>query len=262
MSDIRAAIETVLAATGKSIRDLNAAEQGLGEEAAALKTRAGEIEGQVEALRSGARVLGTRLRQLDEARQKLDARSNELQAVKQEIAKYYEEWTAAALDDRQEMAALTKRLDEGETLATRVEQAIGPWMERIEKSLHESVKAQKTALLAIHGNVERLTGSGEALLEKFGAAWEGALEGFRAEWRRTRRWTVPVLALVLVLMLPTLPVMGALGQSEFGVFSPYDDTNGWKRNVWEQSGEQVKRCLKEALGSSEPVTCTFEVRWK
>ncbi|MCY4136337.1 MAG: hypothetical protein OXG30_15720 [bacterium] len=78
-----------------------------------------------------------------------------------------------------------------------------------EKSLDESVKKQGTALLAIHDNVERFTGSGNAFLDKFGTAWEGALEGFRAEWRRTRRWTVPVLAAVLVLMLPTLPVLGA-----------------------------------------------------
>ncbi|MCY3755498.1 MAG: hypothetical protein OXG99_15595, partial [Alphaproteobacteria bacterium] len=121
VSDIRAAIEAVLAATGKSIQNLNAAEKSLSDETAALKTRAGEIDGQVEALGSGARVLGTRLRQLDEARQNLDARSAELQAVKQEITRYYIEWTAAALDYRQEMTALTKRLDEGETLAARVE---------------------------------------------------------------------------------------------------------------------------------------------
>ena len=153
-------------------------------------------------------------------------------------------------------------MDEGETLAARVEQSIGPLTERIEKSLDKSVKAQKGAMMAIHGNVERLTGSGEAFLDKFGAAWEGALEGFRAEWRRTRRWSVPVMAAVLVLMLPTLPVMGALGQSKLGVFAPYDDTGNWKQIVWERHGAQVKKCLREALGSSEPVTCSLQVRWK
>lgn len=261
-SDIRAAIDAVLAATGKSIQNLNAAEQGLGEEAAALKTRAGEIDGQVEALRSGARVLGTRLRQLDEARQNLDARSADLQAVKQEIAKYYGEWAAAALDYRREMAALTKRLDEGETLAARVEQSIGPWTERIETSLDESAKAQKRAAAETSGNVERLTQGGDAFLEKFGTAYSEALEGFRAEWRRTRRWTLPVMAAVLVLMLPTLPVMGALGQSKLGVFAPYDDTKGWKQVVWDRHGAQVKKCLEHALHSSKPVSCTFEARWK
>ena len=153
-------------------------------------------------------------------------------------------------------------MEEGETLAARAEQSIGPLTERIEKSLDKSVKAQKGAMMAIHGNVERLTGGGEAFLDKFGTAWEGALEGFRAEWRRTRRWSVPVMAAVLVLMLPTLPVMGALGQSKLGVFSAYDDTKGWKQVVWDRHGAQVKKCLEHALHSSKPVSCTFEARWK
>ena len=187
--------------------------------------------------------------------------SAELQAVKQEIAKYYGEWTAAALTYRREMAALTKRLDEGENLVARVEQAIGPWTERIEKSLDESAKVQQRVAAETSGNVERLTGSGEAFLEKFGAAWNEALEGFQAEWRRTRRWTVPVMAAVRVLMVPILPVMGALGQSKLGIFAPYDDTGNWKATVWDRHGAQVKRCLQDAMHSREPVTCTFETRW-
>ncbi len=261
-SDIRAAMDSLLVTAGKSIRDLNEVEKGLGGEVAALKTREQGFDKQIELLAGGARTLGTRLRQLDEARQKLDARSAELQADKQEIAKYYGEWTAAALAYRQQMAVLTNRLGEGENLVARVEKAIGPWTERIETSLDENVKAQELATALISGNVERLTTSGDAFLEKFGGVWNEALEGFRAEWRRTRRWSVPVLAAVLVLMLPTLPVVGALGQSELGIFAPYDDTGNWKRIVWEQQGEQVKQCLKEALGSSEPVTCTLEVKWK
>ena len=260
-SDIRAAIDAALAATGKSIRDLNAAEQGLGEEAAALKTRAGEIDGQIEALGSGARVLGTRLRQLDEARQNLDTRSAELQAVKQEIVNHYGEWTAGAVAYRREMAALTKRLDEGENLVARVEPAIGPWTERIGKSLDENAGAQKRAAAETSGNVQRLAESGDAFLERFGAAWNGALEDFRTEWRRTRRWSVPVMAAVLVLMLPTLPVMGALGQSKLGVFAPYDDTGNWKEVVWERHGAQVKKCLQDSMDSREPVFCSFEARW-
>ena len=115
-SDIRAAMDSLLVAAGKSIRDLEKAEQGLGTEAAVLKTRAEGIDGQVEALGSGVRTLGARLQELDAARQKLDARSAELQTVKQEIAKYYSEWTAAALTYRREMGTLSKRLDEGESL--------------------------------------------------------------------------------------------------------------------------------------------------
>ena len=260
-SDIRAAMDSLLVTAGKSIRELEKAEQGLGIEAAALRTRAEGIDGQVEALGSGVRTLGARLQELDAARQKLDARSAELQTVKQEIAKYYREWTAGAVTYRREMAALSKRLGEGENLVTRVEKAIGPWTTRIETSLDDNAKAQELAAALTSSNVQQLTESGSAFLETFGTAWEGALEDFKTEWRRTRRWSVPVLAAVLILMVPVLPVIGALGQSKLGIFSPYDDTGNWKQIVWDRHGAKVKKCLEEALDSTEPVHCSFEAKW-
>ena len=181
--------------------------------------------------------------------------------MKQEIAKFYGEWTAGALTYRREMAALSKRLGEGENLVARVEKAVGPWTARIEKSLDDNAKAQELAAALTSGNVQQLTESGSAFLETFGTAWEGALEDFKTEWRRTRRWSVPVLAAVLILMVPVLPVMGALGQSKLGIFSPYDDTGNWKQIVWDRHGAKVKKCLEEALDSTEPVHCSFEARW-
>ena len=259
VSDIRAAMDALLAATGKSIRELNQAEQGLGAEAAALKARAEGIDGQIAALRSGAQALGAQLRQLDEARQKLDARSAELQAVKQEIAKYYGEWTAAALTYRREMATLSKRLDEGENLVARVEKAIDPWTARIEKGLDENAEAQKRAAAETSGNVRELTESGSAFLEKFGTAWNEALADFRTEWRRTRRWSVPVLAAVLAVMVPVLPVMGALGQSQFGIFAPHDDLGGWRKSFWMRHGDQVRACAAEAMRTTGAVPCRIDV---
>ena len=260
-NDIRAAMDSLLVTAGKSIRDLVKAEQGLAGEVAALKTREEAFDRQIETFSGSARTLGTRLQQLDQARQKLDARSAGLQSVKQEVVKYYGEWTAAARAYRQEMAVLTNRLDEGENLVARVEQAIGPWTERIETSLDENAKAQELATALISGNVERLTKGSDAFLETFGAAWNEALEGFRAEWRGTRRRAVPVLAAVLVLMLPVLPVMGALGQSQFGIFAPHDDTEGWKRFVWKRHGDALKACVAKAAGSRQPVPCRLEVVW-
>ena len=261
-NDIRAAMDSLLVTAGRSIRDLVKAEQGLAGEVAALKTREEAFDRQIETFSGGARTLGARLRQLDEARKKLDARSAELQAVKQDIVGYYDEWTAAALAYRQEMRVLTNRLKEGENLVSRVETAIGPWTARIEEGLEENAEAQRQAAARTSANVQRLTESGDVFLGKFGSAWEEALKGFRAEWRRTRRWSVPVLAAVLALMVPLLPVMGAFAQSELGVFAPYDDTKGWKQAVWDRHGRQVKWCLEKAIGSSEPVTCTLEVQWK
>ncbi len=261
-NDIRAAMDSLLVTAGTSIRDLGKAERGLAGEVAALKAREEGFDRQIETLSGNAGTLGARLRQLDEARQKLDARSAELQAVKQDIVGYYDEWSTAALACRQEMAVLTDRLAEGENLVSRVEQAIGPWTARIEKSLDENAEVQELAVARTSGNVQRLTESGDAFLKRFGSVWQGALEDFRKEWRNTRRWTVPVLAAVLVVMVPTLTVVGAVGQSKVGVFAPYDDTGNWKRIVWEQQGEQVKQCLKESLRSGEPVICTLEVQWK
>ena len=259
-NDIRAAMDSLLVTAGKSIRDLEKSEQGLAGEVAALKTREEAFDRQIEALSGGARTLGARLSQLDEARQKLEARSAELQAVKQDIAGYYDEWTGAALAYRQEMAVLTNRLKEGENLVSRVEQAIGPWTVEIEHSLDRNAEAQRQAAARTSGAVQKLTESGDAFLEKFGAVWQGALGDFRAEWRRTRRWSVPVLATVLALMAPALPVMGALGQSEFGFFSAYDDTNGWKDLVWDKHGERVAGCMQKALRSSEPIECVIEMQ--
>ena len=259
-NDIRAAMDSLLVTAGKSIRDLEKSEQSLSGQAAALKTREEAFDRQIEALSGGARTLGSRLSQLDEARRKLEARSAELQAVKQDIAGHYEKWTGAALAWRQEMAALTNRLSEGENLVSRVEKAIGPWTVEIEHSLDRNAEAQRQAAARTSGAVQKLTESGDAFLEKFGAVWQGALGDFRKEWRRTRRWSVPVLATVLALMAPALPVMGALGQSEFGFFSAYDDTNGWKDLVWDKHGRHVAGCMQKALRSSEPIECVIEMQ--
>lgn len=260
-NDIRAAMDALLVTAGRSIRDLEKAERGLAGEVAALKTREEAFDKQIESLSGNARTLGARLGQLDEARQKLEERSAELQAVKQDIVKYYEEWTAAAQGYRVEMGFLTDRLREGENLVSRVEQALGPWTARIEESLDKNARAQELAAALTSSNAQRLTEDGDAFLEKFGTAWQGALKDFRKEWRNTRRWTVPVLAAVLALMVPVLPVVGAVGQSELGIFAPHDDTKGWKQLVWERHGEQVKKCLEEAMGFGEPVFCGFESEW-
>lgn len=85
---------------------------------------------------------------------------------------------------------MTDLLKEGENLVSRVERVIGPWTVRIEGSLDENAGAHREAAALTSGNVRRPTESGDAFLKKFGAAWQGALEDFRKEWRRTRRWSM------------------------------------------------------------------------
>ena len=59
--------------------------------------------------------------------------------------------------------------------------------------------------------------------------------------------------------MPLSVVAGALGQSEIGVFEPYDDTGGWKRVVWGHHGKKVKDCMREATWTKDVVTCSFDV---
>ena len=227
-NDIHAAMDALLVTAGKSIRDLEKSEQGLAGQAAALKTREEAFDRQIETLSGGARTLGARLGELDEARQKLDARSAELQ-----------DGEAGHRRILRAMDGGGAGLPPGDDGADRPphggrEPRIGGWRRRSAPGRWRSstastgtAEAQRQAAARTSGAVQRLTESGDAFLETFGAAWQGAVEDFRKEWRRTRRWSVPVLAAVLALMVPALPVMGALGQSELGVFSAYDDTKGW-----------------------------------
>ena len=93
-------------------------------------------------------------------------------------------------------------------------------------------------------------------------AGKEVLATFRREWKRTRRWTLPALAVALAFAVPSSGLMGALGQSKFGVFEPYDDTGGWKQGVWEFHGEQVKRCLLKSMRTNTVIRCNFDVDYR
>ena len=262
-SDIRAAMDSLLVTAGKSIRDLEKAEQGLGIEAAVLKTRAEGIDGQIEALGSGARTLGTRLKELDQARQKLDARSAELQAVKQEIAKYYREWTAGAVTYRQEMATLSKRLGEGENLVARVEKAVGPWTARIEKSLDENAKAQDAGRgpdlrqcagvdrerQRLPGDVRHGLGGGAGGLQDRVAA-HAALVGAGSGGGADPDGAGPARH------------RSARPEPVGRLRAPTTTRATGSRSSGTRHGAKVKKCVAEdALDSKEPVHCSFEARW-
>ncbi len=154
---------------------------------------------------------------------------------------------------------LLKRLDAGDNLMTRLGRLIGPWTDRMEKSIEANSAAQRTAATETASNVEKLSEAGITFLERFDAGSRDALEGYRREWKRTRRWTVPALALALVLSAPSFAVVGAVGQSEVGAFDPYDDTQGWKQGVWERYGKQVQGYMLKSLRTKDDVRCSFDV---
>ena len=98
------------------------------------------------------------------------------------------------------MKALSKRLDAGDHMVTRLENSIGPWTERMEKSIGANSAAQRDAAGKTAVNVAQLASTGSEFLKEFATARGGeALEEARQEWTRIRRRTLPALAIALVL---------------------------------------------------------------
>ena len=245
VNGIQATASTVFASTGQQIEGLKSA-QNTHDAALARLT----------ILKEG---LDKVVQELDATAKGLDERSSELGAVKQELAKYYGDWTAEAKTSLAEMKALSKRLDEGDHMVTRLEKSIGPWTERMKESIEANSAAQRAAAEKTAGNVHQLATTGSEFLKEFGTARGEALKEARQEWTRIRRWTLPALAIALALATPSALVLGAVGQSELGVLEPYDDTRGWKPVVWGHHGKKVKDCMLQAQRTNEVVICSFDV---
>ena len=247
VNDIKAAISALLASTGKQIEGLKSAQKTHDAALARLKLQEKGLDKVVQALDTTAKGL--------------DERSSDLQAVEQDLAKYYGNWTAEAKTNLAEMKALSERLDAGDHMVTRLEGSIGPWTDQMEKSIGANSAAQSDAAEKTAGNVEQLATTGTEFLKAFATARGAALKEARQEWTRIRRWTVPALAIALVLAAPLFVFAGALGQSEFGVFDPYDDTGGWKEEVWKLYGEPVQDCMLDSRRTRQVIGCSFDVVW-
>ena len=191
----------------------------------------------------------------------LDQRSTDLQAVKQELATYYRSWTAQAKTSRAKMETLSERLDAGDHMVTRLEGLQKEWTEQTTTAITENEAAQRDAAEKTAGNVEQLDTTGNKFLEKFATARAAALEEARQEWTRIRRWTLPALALALVLAAPSFMFAGALVQSEFGVFDPYDDTGGWKEAVWKRYGTPIQDCARDSMRTGQVIECRINVKY-
>ena len=246
VNDIKAAISEILASTGKQIEGLKSGQSDLDAALAQLKILQeglAKVEGSLGATAKG-----------------LERRSSELGAVKQELARYYEAWTAEAKTGLAEMKALSKRLDAGDHMVTRLEELQKGWTDQMEESIGANSTAQRAAAEKTAGNVAQLATTNTEFLRSFAAARGQALREARQEWTRIRRWTVPALAIALVLAVPLFAVAGALGQNEFGFFDPYDDTGGWKDGVWNRYGKQVQDCMLNSWRTNQAIECSFDVK--
>ena len=247
-NNLKAATNSLLESTGKQIEGLKSGQKNHDAALARLKILEEGLDKVVPAL--DATVKG------------LDKRSSELGTVKQDLTKYYSDWTAEAKSSRGEMKALSKRLDAGDHMVTRLEKSIGPWTEQMEESIGANSTAQRAAAAKTADNVEKLATTGTTFLNDFATARGAALKEARQEWTRIRRWTVPALALALVLAVPVFVVAGALGQSEFVVFEPYDETGGWMEAVWENHGKQVRLCMHNSFKMQQVIPCSFDVDFR
>ena len=247
VNNIKVVNSETLASTGKQIEALESAQTTHDAELARLKILKDGLDKVEKSLDATAKDLGQR--------------STDLQAVKQDLATYYEAWTAEAKTGHAKMETLSERLDAGDHMVTRLEGLQKEWTEQTTTAITENEAAQLAAAEKTAGNVEQLATTGTEFLKDFATARGAALKEARQEWTRIRRWTVPALAIALVLAAPLFMFAGALVQSEFGVFDPYDDTGGWKKEVWKLYGEPVQDCMLDSRRTRQVIGCSFDVVW-
>ena len=243
VNDTKAAISELLALTGKQIKVLQSAQ----------KTHDAALE-QLKVLQEG---LDKVEKSLGATAKDLGQRSTDLGAVKQDLATYYRSWTAQAKTSRAKMETLSERLDAGDHMVTRLEGLQKGWTDQTGKAITENAAAQRAAAKQTSDALEELASARTTFLENFAAA----LAEVRREWTWTRRWTLPALALALVLAAPPFMVAGGVVQSEFSVLDPYDDTLGWKEGVWKLYGEPVQDCMLDSMRTGQVIECSFDVKY-
>ena len=247
VNSTKAAISDLLASTGKQIEGLKSGQKDHDAALARLKLQEKELNKVVQAL--------------DATAKDLNQRSLELKTVKQELATYYGDWTAKAKISLAEMKTLSKRLDAGDHMVTRLEGLQKGWTEQTGKVIAGNAAAQRTAAKQTSDALEELASARTTFLEDFAEGRKAALAEVRREWTWTRRWTVPGLALALVLAAPSFVVVGAVGQSEFGVIEPYDETLGWKEVVWDRHGKQMRNCMQNSMRTGQVIECRINVKY-
>ena len=247
VNNIKVVNSETLALTGKQIEALKTAQKTHDEALARLKI-------QEKGLDKVEKSLGATAKDLDQ-------RSTDLQAVKQDLATYYRSWTAQAKTSRAKMETLSERLDAGDHMVTRLEGLQKGWTDQTGKAITENAAAQRAAAKQTSDALEELASARDTFLGDIAEGRKAALAEVRREWTWTRRWTLPALAIALVLAAPPFMVAGGVVQSEFGVLAPYDDTGGLKEGVWKRYGGEIEACLREARGTEQAIECSFDVKY-
>ena len=248
----KAVTNTLHAASGQQIEGLKGERGDLAKVVAELKIREEGIAGRLE-------TFGKALPELDTLLKRLDRRSSELEELKQEFAEYYGRWTAAFEPVLEQMATLSERLDASNHPLDRFDKQARSWTEAMAKSMGRNTAEQRAAAEQTSGNVGKLAEAGDAFLKRFDAGSREALAFFRRERQRIRRRTVPALVAALAFAVPSSALIGALGQSELGIFYSLEVKDAVERVVWSRYRHHLTRCSLDAVIAGRDVTCRFKV---
>ena len=91
---------------------------------------------------------------------------------------------------------------------------------------------------------------------------EEAIVDYTADLRRAashgrRRWTWPGLALAVAV--PAFFLLGVLVEQQFTIIPLDDPTGGWRGYIWDNYGNQVADCARQATKTNRVVKCSFNV---
>ena len=91
---------------------------------------------------------------------------------------------------------------------------------------------------------------------------EEAILDYTANLRRAashgrRRWTWPGLALAVAV--PAFFLLGVLVEQQFTIIPLDDPTGGWRGYIWDNYGNQVADCARQATKTNQVVKCSFDV---
>ena len=91
---------------------------------------------------------------------------------------------------------------------------------------------------------------------------EEAIVDYTADLRRAagherRRWTWPGLALAVAV--PAFFLLGVLVEQQFTIIPLDDPTGGWRGYIWNNYGDQVADCSRQATKTNRAVKCSFDV---
>ena len=137
-NNIKAAMATLLETAGQLIEGQKSGRQDLDTAVAGLKSREDALAAQLKTFGTGMEKLGALL-------QRLDLRSSELEALKLKLVDYYGRWTDASKTIVEETSTLSKRLDAGDHMVTRLEGLQKGWTEQTATAITENAAAQLAA---------------------------------------------------------------------------------------------------------------------